>query len=293
MKWKLEFPRFFVPIPDVARYLRQAGVPVCRRGIQVVGQWHARRPEALGTDWLPVTAAYGATWDGFYLGYELTADVPAGLYGRTRLAESDLQGPHLRYTDDRLEAAARRSVPLPALIEQLRRPENRVPADYGCITPGGECLTFSAPLKALMFRGAEAHGPLLARLDDPEIRNEVVLALGAVGDEATVPELIARYPRGPLLPAERAGGLTRACFSYALCWLTGQAVDRSRCGTDRDERNAEKWESWWAANRETFRVSPVKPNATWVPKYPLLTDEHVARIRSLFADRGYQGLECE
>jgi hypothetical protein len=293
MKWKPEFPRFFVPIPDVARHLHQTGVPVCRGNIQVLGRWPDQPPQAPGTDWLSIAAWYGTTWDGFHLGYELTADVPAGLYGQTRLAESDLRDPHLRYTDDRLAAEARRSVAVEELIEELRRPENRVPAEYGCITPGGECLTFSAPLKALMFRGAAARAPLLARLDDPEIRNEVVLVLGAVGDESTVPELITRYPRGPLIWADRASSLTRVCFSYALCWLTGQPIDRSRSGTDWDANNAEKWQTWWAANRATFRVPPVKPYATWVPRYPLLTDEHVDRIRSLFADRGYQGFEYE
>jgi hypothetical protein len=292
MKWKLEFPRFFVTIPDVSRYLQQVGVPVLRGSVHFMGSWPAQRPQGDGTDVLSITASYGTNWDGFYLGYELTANVLSQLYSQTQLAETDLQDMRLRYTDDRLEADARRVIPVDELIEQLRRPDNRVPVDYPCITPGGECLTFSAPLKALMFRGAEARGPLLARLDDQEIRNEMVLVLGALGDEATVPELIARYPRGQTDPADRAAGLARVCFSYALCWLTGQAIDRSRDGTDWDERNAEKWEAWWVENQESFRVPPVKPYATWVPSYPLLSDDHVARIRSMFAER-YQGFEPE
>jgi hypothetical protein len=142
------------------------------------------------------------------------------------------------------------------------------------------------PLKALMFRGVEARGQLLAHLDDPDIRNEVILALGAVGDEATVPVLISHYPRGPLEGYVSPAGLTRICFSYALCWLTGQPIDRSREGTCWDEANAAKWEAWWATNKDTFHVPAVKPYASWVPKYPLLPDEHVTRIRRMFAEGG-------
>src|SRR5262245_35532918 len=103
MKCKLEFPRFFVTIPDLARHLRQTGVPICRGPIQVLGTWPAQPPDAAGNGLLSVTARYGTTWDGFWLGYELTADVSPALYGQTRLADSDLQNQRLRYTDDRLE----------------------------------------------------------------------------------------------------------------------------------------------------------------------------------------------
>ena len=56
--------------------------------------------------------------------------------------------------------------------------------------------------------------------------------------------------------------------------------------TPSDNKDTAKWEGWWAVNRATFRVPRVKPYATWVPPYPVLPDEHVARIRRLFAERG-------
>jgi hypothetical protein len=226
------------------------------------------------------------TSDGFYIGYELTADVPPALHGRTRLAIDDLRNVKIRYTDDQLEANARRMVPVEDLIKQLRQPENQLDEHYAAIVPGGELLTFSLPLKALMFRGAEARAALLGHVDDPAIRNEVVLALGAVGDETTVPELISRYPRGAIDEDDRRAVLTRVCFSYALCWLTAQAIDHSRYGTDLNPNDREKWEDWWAANRDTFRVPIVKPYATWVPSYPVLAGDHIARVRKWFEERG-------
>src|SRR5262249_33599393 len=134
--------------------------------------------------------------------------------------------------------------------------------------------------------GAEARAPLLAQVDDLAIRNEVVLALGAVGDEKTVAELISRYPRGPVDTENRSAVLTRVCFSYALCWLTGQSMDRSRYGTDLNPNDAEKWKAWWAANRDTFRVPAVIPYATWVPSYPVLAEDHIAYKKDVRGTRG-------
>ena len=286
VKWKLEFPRFFVAVDDLAGLLREPNVPVCKGTVRFLGEWQPRAKNAGGADAIPITAQFGVTWDDFYLGYELTADAPPALHGRTRLSLDDLKNVKVRYTDDQLEGIARSNVPVGELIESLRRPENRVRDDYCIIVPRGETLRFSAPLKALMFRGEEARAPLLARLDDPTIRNEVVLALGAVGDEKTVAELISRYPRGPIDEQDRAAALTRVCFSYALCWLTGQPIDRSRYGTDLKPNDAEKWKDWWAAHRDTFHVPAEKPYATWVPSYPVLTADHIARIRKMFAERG-------
>lgn len=282
----VDYPEFGVVIVAPPRYLRQPGVPVGRGRIRLRGNWP--NPPA-GTVTLAVAAYCGLTCNGFHMRYELIADVPASLHGRTELNEGDLQNPSLHYTDDLLAVEARLKVPVEKLIAELRRPENRIPpgSEFGVVIPGGEWLPFSVPLKALMLRGAAARGPLVARLDDPEVRNEAALALGAIGDEATVPELIARYPRGPGLDT-----LTRVCFSFALCRLTGEPIDRTRAGTNWDDGNAGKWEAWWAANRTTFRVPAVKPNASWVPSYPELDAQDVARVRSAFVE-GDQGFGWE
>jgi hypothetical protein len=283
VKWKLSFPRFFVPIDDLAAHLRQADVPIRKGSMHLLGEWPAQPP---GAGPVRILAYCRVMWDGFSIGYELAADTLPEQYGHTRLTVSELQNVDIRYTDDRLEAEARRTVPVEDLIELLRRPENQVPAEYGCVVPGGESLWFSPPLKALMFRGGEARGPLLSHRNDAHIHNEVILALGAVGDEATIPALISHYPRGPLEGRRTPAGLTRVCFSYALCWLTGQPIDRNRAGTCWEETNAAKWEAWWATNKDTFRIPAVKPYSTWVPKYPVLADDHIARIRRMFAEGG-------
>jgi hypothetical protein len=286
MKWKLDFPRFYVSIEDLGSLIRDTNVPVCKGAVRFLGEWPSKEKKDGEADAIHITAHFGAIWDGFDIGYELTADVHPARYGQTRLTMDDLKNLKIRYTDDHLEADARRKFPVDELIKLLREPENQVRDDYAYDVPGGETVQFSAPLKALMFRGEEARAPLLAQVDDLAIRNEVVLALGAVGDEKVVAELISRYPGGPVDTKNRPAMLTRVCFSYALCWLTGQPIDRSRYGTDLKPNDAEKWKDWWTANRETFRVPAAKPYATWVPHYPVLTEDHIARIKKMFAERG-------
>jgi hypothetical protein len=274
-----------VSAEELAANVHQRDVPLCKNTMRFVGEWPARAAPAESK--LAITARHGVRWDGFYLGYELTANAPARLQGETHLSLKDLTEVNIRYTDDQIEASSRANPPVEELIASLRRKENRVPENYMVVIPGGEMLEFSGPLKALMFRGKDARKALLTHVDDLEIRNEVVLALGAVGDEATVPELISRYPREPVKNDDRAAKLTRVCFSYALSWLTGEQIDRSRWGTSFSSDNAEKWQKWWAANRATFRVPSERPQATWVPSYPVLDTAHMAQVKKLFAERDW------
>jgi hypothetical protein len=286
MKVQRALPRFVVTIDDVANHIKAPNVPLCKGAVRFQGKWPPMENIDKSEGPIHLIAKFGATWDGFYIGYELTADAAPASHGKTHLTLDDLKNVRIRYTDDEIEAQARRDVPVAELIDLLRRRENQVPDHIQRIDLGEELLNFSAPLKALMFRGADARAPLLAQVDDLAIRNEIVLALGAVGDERTVAELISRYPRGPVDRDDLPAVLTRVCFSYALCWLTGESIDRSRDGTDLKPDDAEKWKEWWAANHKSFRVPVVKPYATWVPQYPVLAEDHIARIKKMFAEQG-------
>src|SRR5260370_22931037 len=178
--WKLDYPRFFVSINDLATRVRQKAVPICPGIVQFLGEWPPKPAQMEETGHIQIKAQYGAKCDGFTLGYELEGEVPLSRYGQTRLSRSDFKAVTIRYTDDQLEADLRRDIPVEEIIGLLRRPENRVSEEHGFIIPGGELIECSVPLKVLMFRAAEAPSPLVALLDDPFISNEVVLALGAV-----------------------------------------------------------------------------------------------------------------
>jgi hypothetical protein len=290
---KLDSGEFILPVDDLACLIDQPGAPICVNGVVFRGKWSPNSAPGKPDEGIKLTASFGEVWGGFRLGYELTALAPDSLYGQKRLSIRDLTEVKVRYTDDQIEADLAKDIPVVDLIDQLRKPSNQISDQFWSKIPGGEQLEFSNPLKLLMFRGEEARKALTARLDDPAIHNEVVLALGAVGDEMTVSELISRYPRVPIKSNDKAAVLKRVCFSFALSWLTGQPFDRSRVGTDPSPDNAAKWDAWWSANKDKFRVSPEKPHSTWVPRYPVLTKDDIARIKVMFAEQRDSGITIE
>jgi hypothetical protein len=155
------------------------------------------------------------------------------------------------------------------LVEQLRAPNNRVRWLLTLI-PGGEILEFSTPMEDLIRLGGRSRPVLHKYINDPQIQNEVVLVLGAVGDRTTVSLLIEAYPEADLREAERDDPrrMTEMCFAFALPYLTGQEIGRDREGADFEPGNRARWKQWLARAGTRFTVPVVKPNATWVPKYP-------------------------
>jgi hypothetical protein len=164
------------------------------------------------------------------------------------------------------------------LISELRWPPNRLNWKGSRCIPGGELIDFSPPMKELIRVGAPARARLHRLLDDKQIQNEVVLILGAIGDETTLPLLIDRYPTA--LDKDDRWQTKMVCFSFALSYLTGQQIDRSREGTTIDTDNARQWWDWWTKAASTFRVPVEKPNGSWVPQFPSGTAEGAQRLKS-------------
>jgi HEAT repeat protein len=159
------------------------------------------------------------------------------------------------------------------LVEQLRAPANKV--QYaGYRQPGGEMLHYSAPMRKLIALGDAARGPLYRRLSDEQIQNEVVLILGAIGDDSTVPLLIDAYPDidvpEPTSVTSEPGAaqLKLICFSYALTYLTHEPISRNRWGTDYTPGNRQKWQEWWARDHKVFWVCDGCGRAIYIPGNP-------------------------
>jgi hypothetical protein len=159
------------------------------------------------------------------------------------------------------------------LISQLYEPKNKVRYRFS-IVPGGEILEFSAPVRTLIALGKNNRKLFHKLIEDPKIQNEIVLILGAVGDETTIPLLITAHPetKADFWPKDGPLRLKLICFSFALTYLTGEPIGRSRIGYDFDTGNKRKWEEWWNKNKGTFVVPTKKPNATWMPLYPESAD---------------------
>jgi hypothetical protein len=271
-----------IMVRDVRRYLNEPGVPA-RQG-DTPFTWSLRSgtlPDGEGAA-VPVEAAYERSYNGFTLGYVLSATIDPARLKKAAITDDDLRDIRIRYHDDWTEASRLDAGAVDGLIADLRGRDNRLAWHGTSITPGGEWIQFSRPMRMLMVIGAAARPPLHRLLNDDRIQNEVALILGAIGDETTVPLLINHYPRK--LADDDPYQTKMVCFSFALSYLTGQEIDRDREGTTLSEANARRWRAWWTGVGPTFRVPVKKPNATWLPSYPILTQEWAVRARSWFVN---------
>jgi uncharacterized protein (TIGR02996 family) len=189
-------PAAVILVEDVSRYLTDPSMPVRKGTVPFVWTDLARAGEP-GAGPVEVEAAYQWTFNGFTLGYTLTGTLDRTKLERLRppLTDRNLRDVRIGYSDDWLKASQPDAPGVDELIGRLRQPSNRLDWHGGAFVPGGELIDFSPPMKQLILRGAAARAALHRLLDDPQIQNEVVLVLGAVGDETTVPLLIDRYPR--------------------------------------------------------------------------------------------------
>jgi HEAT repeat protein len=225
--------------------------------------------------------------DQWETGYVLRGKVELAHLTKASLKVTDLRGVNIRYTDlDRATDGAMEK-DIPGLMKQLYEPRNRVKWNGIVVISGGEDFDFSLPMKKLIRLGAKARPAMHKALSDPRIRNEAVIILGAIGDETTVPLLMALYPE-----SDRRKTRHNVCdadpshrhlldvyrghwrdphilfLTGALTYLTGQTIGRDREGTDYSPENGRLWREWWARARNRFRVPNPKPYATCYPQYP-------------------------
>lgn len=274
---------FTVVIKDVAKYLKQADVPKRKGPVKFASDGKVTEKDGQKM----VEASCRPSFNDFTLGYDLTGVLKADKLDKKELTDNDFSSITIRYTDDWLDAKDLTEKDVKGLIEQLNDPANKV--QYaGTLIPGGERLFFSPPMKKLMMLGKKkAHGSVQDRLGDRRIQNEVALILGAIGDETTVPALIQIQPEKGIDireakwddPDYKRG----VCLNFALAYLTGQQIGRSREGVDLKAENKGLWKDWWAKHGKTFKVRVEKPNASWVPVYPILTETWAVRCREEFS----------
>lgn len=158
------------------------------------------------------------------------------------------------------------------LISQLHEPENKTRILYHEIDGGaGEILEFTPPMRQLISLGDAARQPLVRRLNEDGIQNEVALVLGEIGNEATVPVLIESFPEFNV-PLKQYNYddtdpalLNVVCFTKALRELTGQRIGSSELGTEFRAGLKQEWRNWWTNSYKTFWVKeyPTNPNRSF------------------------------
>jgi hypothetical protein len=130
---------------------------------------------------------------------------------------------------------------------------------------------FTAPMQRLLELGRAVKGPLLRKISDVAIRDQVIILLGGVGDERSVGPIIAAMKAASSEPSiaqrERtltAGNLALTNITVAeVVWHHGGGIPFDACPKDP----AGCWSTWWEANRATFRVRDIKTSRRYV-NYP-------------------------
>jgi hypothetical protein len=132
-------------------------------------------------------------------------------------------------------------------------------------------FNFTQPMKRLLEIGPSARQPLLAKLFDPEITDQIIILLGGVGDEQSVGPIIEAMKLASKDPvsSRRQRIITAADLALTnitvadVIWHHGGGIDVGQCSTD----HGTCWSSWWQRNQATFLVKANKQSRRYT-NYP-------------------------
>ena len=155
-------------------------------------------------------------------------------------------------------------------IEQLRYDQWAGPANI--TNPTFWVLNFTRPMLQILQAGPAAQDVLLRYLDDPKIKDQIIILLGGLGDQKAVLPIIhamadrneARdnnYARKVNLAANLA--LTNITVGDVI-WHHGGGITSDACPDDPKSC----WYTWWIQHADTFDISKtVSRNYSNYPSY--------------------------
>lgn len=183
-------------------------------------------------------------------------------YERRRVTITGRMSPGPESWIDRLDAESVRPSEVPEsqirdLIGQLRydrwaTPENRS-------NPTAWIFRFTPPMRQILQAGPAAQDVLFQYLNDSQIKDDIIILLGGVGNEKAVGPIIDAmadgkesrenaYARKVNLVANLA--LTNITVTDVI-WHHGGGITRDACPDDPKSC----WYAWWIEHRATFDVS--------------------------------------
>jgi len=130
---------------------------------------------------------------------------------------------------------------------------------------------FTRPMLKILKLGPLAQEPLLEKLNDPTIKDQVIILLGGLGDEHAVGPIInamiANEDVAFTPVAERinlAANLALTNITVAdVIWHHGGGIEVRRC----PENPKECWAEWWDKNKATFTVKGINQSRRY-SNYP-------------------------
>jgi hypothetical protein len=238
------------------------GTKVILTGILIVSDWRCgeRRAEGDLSDILQMVCPERATDWGFVTGrdlYLLQGDAAAfKKYERGRVTISGLATKRTIAVDSVVPTRVSDREIL-GLIEELRSHRWTGPENH--TNPMHWFFNFTDPMLKILQVGSTAQDILMRYLDDREIKDQIIILLGGVGDEKAVESIIRAMPTQAetswSADAKRINliadiALTNITVGEVI-WHHGGGIGFDACPDDPKYC----WHAWWTQNRDTFGVA--------------------------------------
>jgi hypothetical protein len=130
---------------------------------------------------------------------------------------------------------------------------------------------FTLPMQKILEIGSAAQNVLIENLDDVNIKDQVIILLGGVGDEHAVAPLIKAMiakdaikntPNAKQINLSANLALTNITVSEVI-WHHGGGTEFRRC----PDNPKECWQEWWEKNKSTFTVKGITQSRGYM-NYP-------------------------
>jgi hypothetical protein len=148
---------------------------------------------------------------------------------------------------------------IPSLIRELR--SQRWEGPYAATIPLSWDLQLTAPMRRILEIGPPAQDALLENINDPVIRDQIIILLGGVGDERSIGPIIKNMvgkkdlkstPESEKINLAANIALTNITVADVI-WHYGGGIVR----IDPPEDSKERWKKWWKKNEGSFAVKSI------------------------------------
>ena len=130
---------------------------------------------------------------------------------------------------------------------------------------------FTEPMLKIIEIGPAAQSALLAKLDDPAIKDQAIILLGGLGDERAVGPIIDAMVGKDEIAVKASAQKINLAAVLALTnitvaevtWHHGGGIEVRRC----PQNPKECWSEWWQNNKTAFTVKEIKQSRRY-SNYP-------------------------
>jgi len=206
-------------------------------------------------------------------------------YERRRVTVTGSVSPGPESFMDRFDVQSISSSEMPenqirGFIEQLKYDRWTEPENIA--NPTTWVFNFTRPMLQILQAGPAAQDVLLRYLDDPKIKDQIIILLGGLGDQkAVLPIIYAMADRNEARDSDYARKVNLAA-NLALTnitvgdviWHHGGGITMDACPDDPKSC----WYTWWIQHADTFDISKtVSRNYSNYPSYGIYQDPGLFR----------------